>query len=208
MEENKPTPEQTTKTQEIIRDFFKDYSSAERENLFFDVYCACAVVDDKFGHSDKRKKDILEYLERGKKVLDVAHLLSQSVVPQEDTPNTEKINLEKIESAFETNKEYFNRFFVCGDYCPQQVIENFWKKYDLSKSRKLIFHLELLASYGRDGINMPITTDNLTFSEFRADVTELLNAVYFEHRYNKKRAIKFVQQEDKQRYRNIKKNPE
>lgn len=74
-EVNSPTTEQTAKSRDIIRDFFRDYSSAKQESLFFDVWCACAVVDDRLGHTDRHKKDILEYLERGRKVLDATHLL-------------------------------------------------------------------------------------------------------------------------------------
>lgn len=104
-----------------------------------------------------------------------------------------KINLDEIEPIFGPGKEYYNRYYVYDNYCPQKVIEHFWQKYELQESRTLAFHLQIVAEYGRGGINIPITTDDSTFEQFRVDLEELLKAVYFEHKYNRKKPLKFVE---------------
>lgn len=49
-----------------------------------------------------------------------------------------KINLDDVQPVCcGPGKEYFNRFYVYHNYCPQKVIAKFWDKYSLLDSKML-----------------------------------------------------------------------
>lgn len=81
---------------------------------------------------------------------------------------------------------------VTDGYCPRQVISGFFQRHSVEKIRVMLFQMEMLAAYGKYEVPIPIETDNEGFFDFRKELEDLCKAVYLDHKYNKKKAIKFV----------------
>ncbi|WP_407428840.1 hypothetical protein [Arcticibacter sp.] len=91
---------------------------------------------------------------------------------------TKRIPIDILGPEYGPGTEYLNRFLIPNNYCPGKMIDKFFSKYSLAETGTLLFRAEVICESRR------IERDPSHLSVFIQDLSELLIAVYLEHRYN------------------------